>query len=175
MLEGRIKKAVRDVPDFPRKGILFKDITPILLDYKLCEEIISEFYNRVKDWNIDAVVGIESRGFLFGPLLAIKLKVPFVPIRKKGKLPYTTLSIAYELEYGSSELEMHIDAVQPGANVLIHDDLLATGGTVAAAAQLLNKAGATISGYSFLIELTDLQGKDALSKYSEKLSSLVKY
>jgi adenine phosphoribosyltransferase len=175
LLTQRITAAIRTVPDFPKPGILFKDITPILLDYALCADIATEFAQRVRPWNVDAIVGIESRGFLFGMLVAQQLQVPFIPIRKAGKLPYHTISHEYQLEYGTAKVEMHVDAIQPGWNVLIHDDLLATGGTACAAAELIRKQKGTIAGFSFLVGLHFLNGNDALRAYSNNITSLVNY
>jgi adenine phosphoribosyltransferase len=172
MLENKINAAVRDVPNFPKEGILFKDITPILQDPVLCEEIVQAFCDKVQKWGVTVVVGIESRGFFFGPSIAQKLKVPFVPIRKKGKLPYKTISVAYDLEYGDAVLAMHVDAIKPGGNVLIHDDVLATGGTALGAVKLLELAGAKVAGYSFLIELMELKGKEKLLEYSENYTTI---
>ncbi len=172
---NRFKQTIRDVKDFPKEGIIFKDITPILSDSILSRDVLELLKNQVNGLKIDAVVGIESRGFLFGMLLSQALEVPFIPIRKKGKLPYKTLSYRYDLEYGSAEVEMHVDALQKGMSVLIHDDLLATGGTAAAAAELSIQCGANISAFSFLIDLEFLQGKKMLGKYSDKIFSLVTY
>lgn len=173
-LEERIKKAVRDVPDFPKEGIVFKDITPILQSPDLCKDIVEALYQQFKDTPIDCVASIESRGFLFGMLLAQKLNVSFVPVRKKGKLPYKTKSFSYELEYGSATIEMHDDAIPNGANVLIHDDLLATGGTAVAAAELVKYTG-NVAGFSFLIDLTFLNGKEKLQNYNRNVQSIVEY
>lgn len=175
MLESRVRQAIRDVPDFPKPGILFKDITPILMDHQLCVDVAEHMVEQMESWNIDAVVGVESRGFLFGMMVATGLKVPFIPIRKAGKLPYETISHSYELEYGSAEVEMHVDAVKSGMNVLVHDDLLATGGTAAAAAELIGKQGGTVAGFSFVVGLSFLNGNDTLKKYSDKLFTLVEY
>ena len=172
---NRFKQTIRDVKDFPKEGIIFKDITPILSDSILSRDVLELLKNQVNGLKIDAVVGIESRGFLFGMLLSQALEVPFIPIRKKGKLPYKTLSYRYDLEYGSAEVEMHVDALQKGMSVLIHDDLLATGGTAAAAAELSIQCGANISAFSFLIDLEFLQGKKMLEKYSDIIFSLVIY
>ena len=174
-LEQKIKDTIRDVPDFPKPGIIFKDISPILHDQTLASEIVSAFAERLKDTAVDAIAGVESRGFLFGMMLANQLNVPFVLIRKKGKLPYKTVSYAYDLEYGSAEIEMHIDAVKPDWNVVIHDDLLATGGTAAATAELIKQQGANISGFAFLVGLSFLNGEEKLTKYSENLLNLVTY
>ena len=172
---NRFKETIRDVKDFPKEGIIFKDITPILSDAGLSKDVLTLLKNQLNGLKIDAVVGIESRGFLFGMLLSQALNVPFIPIRKKGKLPYKTLSYRYDLEYGSAEVEMHADALQKGMKVLIHDDLLATGGTAAAAAELSKQCGAEIAAFSFLIDLEFLQGKKMLEKYSDKIFSLVSY
>ena len=174
-IEQKIKSAVRDIPDFPKPGILFKDITPILSNPVLSEEIEEEFLIAFDELQFDAVAGIESRGFLFGMSLAKQLSVPFIPIRKKGKLPYKTVAYEYELEYGSAIVEMHSDAVASGMNVIIHDDLLATGGTAAAAAELIKMQGANVACYAFIIELDFLNGRKMLSKYTDRIISLAHY
>ena len=175
MLSQKIQSLVRDIPDFPKDGIVFKDITPILADSALCLEIVHTFIKQLKGLKIDTVVGVESRGFLFGFMLANALKVPFVPIRKKGKLPYEVVSHKFDLEYGSAEIEMHVDAIQKGCNVLVHDDLLATGGTAAASAELIKKLGGVVCGFAFMVELAFLNGKEMLNNYSFNFISLVKY
>jgi adenine phosphoribosyltransferase len=175
MLVETIKKVIRDVPDFPKPGIIFKDITPILLDAELTRNIVNDMALKYKDQNIDAIVGIESRGFWFGIMLANKLDIPFVPIRKKGKLPYKTMSYKYDLEYGTAEVEIHEDALEEDWNVLIHDDLLATGGTAIAAAELIKMQSAKVAGFSFVVELDFLNGKENLIKYSKNISSLVHF
>lgn len=175
MLSQKIQSLVRDIPDFPKDGIVFKDITPILADSALCLEIVHTFIKELKGLKIDMVVGVESRGFLFGFMLANALKVPFVPIRKKGKLPYEVVSHKFDLEYGSAEIEMHVDAIQKGCNVLVHDDLLATGGTAAASAELIKKLGGEVCGFAFVVELGFLNGKVMLNKYTDNFISLVKY
>ena len=175
MIAEKIKEAIRDVADFPKPGIVFKDITPILKDPQLCKEIAKALAQQVNGLNIDVVAGIESRGFLFGLALALELNVPFVPVRKAGKLPYRTIQQSYNLEYGSATLEVHEDAFSPGQNVLIHDDLLATGGTVVAASSLVEKLGANVAGYSFLISLDFLNGKDRLKQFNENLHVLAAY
>jgi adenine phosphoribosyltransferase len=177
MIREQIKAAIRDIPDFPKPGILFKDITPILIDPALCRSITEEFVAIISDQKIDAVVGIESRGFWFGMALAEKLNVPFVPIRKAGKLPYQTVSFEYNLEYGSAKVEMHVDVIQKGWNVLIHDDLLATGGTAAAAAHLVQSQAANVAAFLFLVSLDFLNGKEFLKKIvpEQKIISLVDY
>lgn len=168
-----LEKFIRDVPDFPKKGILFKDITPLLQNPEALRTVIQQFLQSLKNTPIDLVVGIESRGFLFGPILAQLLNVGFVPVRKKGKLPYKTQSVAYSLEYGEAVLEIHEDAVPKGAKVVIVDDLLATGGTALAAAQLVEKTGGKVVKFLFLIELLFLKGRDKLSAY--EVFSLLKY
>src|SRR6185295_14862019 len=174
-LETRIRAAIRDIPDFPKPGILFKDITPVLTDAALCNDIAAGFYDRLKSKKIDGIVGIESRGFLFGMMLAQKFKVPFLPVRKKGKLPFKTYSYEYTLEYGSAVMEMHIDSIAKGNSILIHDDLLATGGTAAAAAELVKMQGGKVAAFSFLIGLDFLNGKEKLTKHSDTIVSLVNY
>jgi adenine phosphoribosyltransferase len=175
MLETRIKQTLRDVIDFPKPGIIFKDITPVLKDAALSADITKALAVQLKDIKIDVVAGIESRGFLFGLALAQALNVPFVPIRKAGKLPYKTIQQAYDLEYGSATLEVHEDAFTAGQNVLIHDDLLATGGTVVAASKLVNQLQANVAAYSFLISLDFLNGKDRLNLFTPNTFSLVSY
>ena len=132
-LEARIKSVIRDVPDFPKPGILFKDITPMLADHKLVKDVITAFANQYKGQKIDAIAAVEARGFIFGSILAQELQCAFIPMRKSGKLPYKTISQEYALEYGTASVEVHEDAIQKGWNVLVHDDLLATGGTASAA------------------------------------------
>jgi adenine phosphoribosyltransferase len=173
MIEQRLKEAIRDVADFPKPGIMFKDITPILNDNTLCDDIVDETVKRLQGIKIDAIAGIESRGFLFGFLLAQKLRVPFIPVRKAGKLPYQTISYTYDLEYGTATIEVHTDALKPGDNVLIHDDLLATGGTAVAAAELVKQLGGIVAGYSFIVELEFLNGRDNLVQYTDNVISLV--
>lgn len=172
MIKDKILSTVRDVPDFPKPGIMFKDITPIFSSAKLSNEIVDNLYEYYKDKNLDIVVGIESRGFFFGFPLAMKLGIPFVPIRKKGKLPYETISFKYNLEYGTAEMEMHVDAIAKGQRVLIHDDLLATGGTAIAASKLIEMCDAEITGFSFVLELGFLKGKKLLQSFSNEISVL---
>lgn len=171
-LEQKIKSEIRDVPDFPKPGILFKDITPLILNPVLTDEITDAIVHQYKDQKIDAVAGIESRGYLFGVLIAQKLKVPFIMIRKEGKLPCKTLKQSYNLEYGSATIEVHEDAIVENSNVLIHDDLLATGGTALAAAQLIEQK-AKVAGYSFVIELSFLNGAKRLE--NKNVKSLITY
>jgi len=175
MIEAKIKMTVRDVIDFPKPGIIFKDITPILKDAQLCNDITAALAEQLKDIEIDVVAGIESRGFLFGMLLAQALKVPFIPIRKSGKLPFKKIQQHYTLEYDSAVLEMHEDALKPGQKVLIHDDLLATGGTVVAAAKLIAQLQAEVAGCSFIIALDFLNGKDRLAAYTPQTFVLASY
>lgn len=174
ILESRIKQSLRDIPDFPKKGIIFKDITPLFYDQDLCDKIVQGFVDKLVV-SPDAIVGIESRGFLFGLLLAHKLKVPFVMVRKLGKLPYKTYKEDYELEYGKSTIEMHEDALQPGWKVLIHDDLLATGGTAEATARLVKKAGAEVMGFNFVIGLKFLNGKNKLITHTNNITCLAQF
>ncbi|MFT5599879.1 MAG: adenine phosphoribosyltransferase [Parvicella sp.] len=173
-LKEKIDQSIRNVPDFPKPGILFKDITPILENAELSKEIVDKF---AEDWKgkIDAIAGVESRGFLFGFPLAMKLGIPFILIRKKGKLPYDTVSYSYDLEYGSAEIEMHVNTVSKGMKVLVHDDLLATGGTAAAASELIKLEGGDIAGFSFLVELAFLEGSKKLNQYSNNVKSIVTY
>ena len=175
MLEDKIKRAIRDIPDFPKKGIIFKDITTVLNKGELFSEVIDYFSDKYKD--IDFVCGIESRGFILGSPIAYKLKKGFVPIRKKGKLPYTTVAEKYSLEYGFDEIEIHIDAFDGIKNpkVLLVDDLIATGGTSEAAVKLLKKLNANVVAAVFLVELTFLDGAKKLKELGVKVDSLVKY
>jgi adenine phosphoribosyltransferase len=159
---GKLRAGVRDVPDFPKKGIVFKDITPILNDPKLFRASIDLFLERCRGKKIDKIVGIDARGFLFGSAVAYELGVGFVPIRKRGKLPYKTEVAKYSLEYGEAEMEMHIDAMMAGERIVLVDDLLATGGTSAAAAALIRKAGGELLEAQFLIELEFLNGRRQL-------------
>jgi len=158
----RLRAGVRDIPDFPKKGIVFKDITPLLNDHALFRASIDLFLERFRGKEIDKIVGIDARGFLFGSAVAYELGVGFVPIRKRGKLPYRTDTAKYSLEYGEAEMEMHTDAVRKGERVVLVDDLLATGGTSAAAAALIRNAGADLLEAQFLIELEFLEGRKRL-------------
>jgi adenine phosphoribosyltransferase len=161
MLE-KLRAGIRDVPDFPKKGIVFKDITPLLGDHALFHASIDLFLDRCRGKKIDKIVGIDARGFLFGSTVAYELGVGFVPIRKRGKLPYKTEIAKYSLEYGEAEMEMHIDAMMRGERVVLVDDLLATGGTSAAAAALIKKVGGELLEAQFLIELGFLNGRKQL-------------
>lgn len=175
MIEQKIKSVIRNVPDFPIQGIMFKDITPILKDIQLCREIALEFSNRIALLNPEVIVGIESRGFLFGMLIASNLNIPFVPIRKKGKLPAECFSEEYDLEYGSACIEIHKDAIQKGQRVVIHDDLLATGGTVIASSKLIKQAGGELVAFSFLVGLNFLGANEKLSSISPNIITLANY
>lgn len=169
-----IKNAIRLVPNFPKQGILFKDITPLLQNEEIGKLIVEEFASRFKDSKIDAIAGIESRGFLFGYALALRMGVPFIPIRKSGKLPWKTVGVDYSLEYGTARIEMHEDAVVPGMRVMIHDDLLATGGTAEAAAKLILSQKAEVVAFSFVVELDFLKGRERLNTFSNEIVSLVR-
>ncbi|MGB7748634.1 MAG: adenine phosphoribosyltransferase [Verrucomicrobiia bacterium] len=160
-----IERAIRNIPDFPKPGIQFKDITPVLADARLFAGSIDLLTAGFKPGSVDAVVGIDARGFIFAAAAATKLKAGFVPVRKKGKLPYQTIEQDYALEYGSATVAMHVDALKPGARVLLIDDLLATGGTSAAALALMQKLGARVLEAAFLIELKFLNGREKLKGY----------
>ncbi|XP_051937141.1 adenine phosphoribosyltransferase [Hippocampus zosterae] len=181
-MEGRseskiqlVRRHIHSFPDFPKKGILFRDICPILKDPTALAAVIDLFEEHVKNknWGVDLIVGLDARGFLFGPLLAQRLGVGFVMVRKKGKLPGATVSVAYNLEYGKAEAEIQVDAVTPGQKVVLLDDLLATGGTLFAACELMKKQHAEIQGCMVVIELTELKGSDRLKPHS--VYSLVQY
>ena len=172
-MEERLKRIIRDVPGFPRAGIVFKDITPILADPALFRETLEALGRPFKGGSVEKVLGIESRGFIFGPPLAVQLDAGFVPARKPGKLPRETISETYALEYGSDALEIHRDALRKGERVLVVDDLLATGGTAAAAARLVKRQGAEVVGVAFVIELEFLKGRDRLGGL--RVHSLVRY
>ncbi len=168
-----LKTYIRNVKDFPKPGIMFRDITTLLKNPEAFDFTLNQLYGFAKDLKINKVVGIESRGFIFGPLLAHKLKCGFIPVRKPGKLPAEKVSISYSLEYGEDKLEIHKDAIQPGDKVLVHDDLLATGGTMNAVCQLIEKLGGEIVQVSFIIELSFLNGRDKLKSYDVR--SIVNY
>jgi len=175
MIEQQVKDAIRDIPDFPKPGIVFKDITPILKDPALCDNIVDAFIEKLKGIRIDVIAGVESRGFLFGLTLATRLGVPFIPARKAGKLPYTIKQKAYKLEYGTAIIEMHVDAFEPGQHILIHDDLLATGGTVTAASELITEMGGIIAGFAFVVGLGFLNGQERIQKWSDNIIVLADY
>ncbi|MBI5123983.1 MAG: adenine phosphoribosyltransferase [Candidatus Omnitrophica bacterium] len=167
-----LKKCVRDIPGFPKEGIIFKDITTLLRDGKAFAEAVDKIADSYKGKSIDAVLSVEARGFTFGAAVAYKLGVGLIPVRKKGKLPYKTHSVTYDLEYGKDTLEIHEHAFKKGDHVLIVDDLLATGGTTAAVASLVKKMGGEIVGIAFVIELLPLKGRDKLKSY--EVTSLIK-
>ncbi len=168
-----LKKLIREVPDFPKPGILFYDITTLLKDPAGLRAAIDALQTRYQKARIDIVLGIEARGFIFAPALALALGAGFVPVRKPKKLPAETVAISYQLEYGSDSLEVHKDAIQPGQNILILDDLLATGGTAAAVAKLVEELGGTVAGLGFVVELDFLHGRDKLAGY--EVFSLLHY
>jgi len=159
---------IRSIPDWPKKGILFRDITPLLADAKALAAAVDALCEGFAEEDVDYVAAVEARGFIFGSAVAEKLQAGFVPIRKKGKLPFETRTVTYELEYGTDSLEIHSDAIKQGAKVLMVDDLLATGGTMAAACELVENTGGKIVGITFLIELADLTGRDKLGGYEVK-------
>jgi adenine phosphoribosyltransferase len=169
----QIKACIRNIPDFPKPGIQFKDITPLVKDPAMLRLAVQELILPFRDQELTAVAGMEARGFIFGSLAAIELNIGFVPLRKPGKLPYDVQSISYELEYGSAELEIHIDAVADGDRVILIDDLIATGGTAAASCQLIEQLGASVIGCAFVVELDALKGRDKLSRYP--VHSLIHY
>lgn len=160
-----LTKYIRSIPDWPKKDILFRDITPLLADRNAFAAAVENIADRYKDKNIDYVAAVEARGFIFGAAVAARLGAGFVPIRKKGKLPYKTESVTYDLEYGKDTLEVHIDAVKKDSGVLMVDDLLATGGTMAAACRLIEKIGGKVEAIAFLIELKDLGGREKIKNY----------
>src|SRR5437016_9541993 len=162
---AEIERAIRNVPDFPKAGIQFKDITPVLADARLFSGAIDLLADDFKPGSVDAVVGIDARGFIFAAAVALRLRAGFVPVRKKGKLPYQSYEQSYDLEYGSNTIAIHVDAFKSGSRVLLVDDLLATGGTAAAAAALVQRAGAKILEVTFFIELSFLKGREKLKSY----------
>lgn len=174
-MKKKLKNTIRNIPDFPVPGILFRDITPVLSDSNLSAYIIDSISKKIRDQNIDLIAGVESRGFVFGMCLAQQLDAGFIPIRKAGKLPFERISESYSLEYGTSRLEMHLDAINPGERVHVHDDLLATGGTAEAVSRMIQRRGGVVHSYSFIIELADLEGRKRLIDYSENIESLVVY
>jgi len=168
-----LSSKIRDIVDFPKEGVVFKDITPILQDPKYLNESINQMEEQIKDLEFDYIIGPESRGFIFGVPLACKMNKGFIPVRKKGKLPYETKAKEYSLEYGTATIEIHIDAIKPGQKVVIADDLLATGGTSRAIVDLIEEMGGEIVGFVYLIELEFLDGRKLLDGYNIK--SLIKY
>lgn len=168
-----LKERIRDVPDFPKQGIIFKDITTLLKDKDAFHETIDKLAEQHRGKHVDQIVAIESRGFIFGSALAYQLQTGFIPVRKPGKLPHHTEKEIYELEYGTDSLEIHVDAFDKGQRILIVDDLLATGGTAAAVARLIEKLQGKVVGFSFVIELTFLNGRDKLKGY--EVHSLIQY
>jgi len=175
-LEEEIKLHLRDVPDFPQPGILFKDITPLLGHAAIRRKTVEAIAQHFSQYSIQAIAAVEARGFIFGSLIAQELAIPFVPIRKAGKLPYKKIYQAYSLEYGTASIEMHEDAFAPGSRVLIHDDVLATGGTAVAAAQLVQQLAGIVIGHSFIINLSFLPGEQRLkNQFGQMPHYLVKY
>lgn len=168
-----LKDYIADIPDFPSEGVLFRDITPLMADGDAFQEACDQLIAFAKDKDIDVIVGPESRGFIFGCPVAYALGIGFIPVRKPGKLPRDTTSVAYDLEYGSNELHVHSDGIREGQRVLIIDDLLATGGTVDATIKIIEQLGGVVAGCAFLIELADLQGRDLLKSY--EVHSLLTY
>jgi adenine phosphoribosyltransferase len=176
LLSEKVKAAIRDVKDYPREGILFKDITPVLADPLLMREITTELVKRLKPLKIDAIAAVEARGFILGSILAHELNCSFIPVRKAGKLPYTKRTKSYSLEYGNASIEMHADAIKPGWRVLVHDDLLATGGTASATAALVKEMQGVLAGFSFLVNLSFLPGEKKLTEeFGSKPHYLVQY
>jgi adenine phosphoribosyltransferase len=173
-VEQRLKSAIRDIPDFPKPGIIFKDISPIFLDHDLCDHITESFCSSLVT-EPDIICAIESRGFFFGILIAARLKKPLLMVRKKGKLPGEVVSVSYDLEYNQGVLEIQKNAITGNPKVLIHDDVLATGGTAAAAAKLIQQEGGSVINFSFLMELEFLNGRKNLDAYPAEVVSLVKY
>lgn len=172
-----IQMGIRDVKDYPKEGIIFKDITPMLFSPDLVEATLEALVTLIDESveELDAIAAVESRGFLFGMLLAQHFGIPFIPIRKAGKLPFHKVSKSYQLEYGEAVIEMHNDVIKPGMNVLIHDDLLATAGTACAAAELIKEQGGLISGFAFIIELGFLKGREKLLQHSDKTVTILNY
>ncbi|MCM1992583.1 adenine phosphoribosyltransferase [Oceanirhabdus seepicola] len=168
-----LRDSIRIIENFPVEGISFKDITPLLADGEALREAINQIVNHLKDKNIDMIAGPEARGFLFGVPVANELGIGFIPVRKPGKLPYDTYAVEYDLEYGKDRLEIHKDAIKPGQRIAVVDDLLATGGTVAAVSKLIEEVGGEVASLNFVIELTDLNGRDKLQGYD--INSLIKY
>lgn len=173
-IQEQLKLTIRDIPNFPKEGILFKDITPLFLNPLLTKQVVEALVNQVKDLKIDAIAGIESRGFLLGILMAQKLEIPFILIRKAGKLPGKVIKKSYSLEYGEAIIEVQEDVLTPNSNILIHDDLLATGGTALAAKELISQK-ANVVGYSFLVDLTFLNGKEKLIQDNLPIHTFIQF
>ena len=173
MISESLLNSIRTVDNFPKPGVSFKDLTPVYQNSNLCSEIVNSIANHFSEIGVQAVVGIESRGFIFGAAVAFKMGLPFIPVRKKGKLPFAAFSQEYELEYGVDVLEMHIDAFPTGAKILVHDDVLATGGTANAVKELVKQAGGEVLGYSFILELAFLNGRERLG--NSNIQSLIVY
>lgn len=170
-----IKEKIRTVPNFPKEGIMFRDITTLLADPQGLKDTVDAFVERYKDAKIDVVAGIDARGFIIGGILAHQLGVGFIPLRKKGKLPYKTESVTYDLEYGTDTIEIHVDAVKEGQNILLVDDLLATGGTSLAACQLIEKLGGKIVEVAFIVDLPEVGGRKKLEDAGYKIFTLVEF
>lgn len=176
VVENYVHSLLRDVPDFPKPGIIFKDITPLLADPAARKRVVEEIALHFSTQEVEAVAAVEARGFIFGSLIAEALNVPFIPVRKSGKLPFHKIHEEYSLEYGTASIEMHVDAFKQGTRVLIHDDLLATGGTATAAGSMIERLGGIVMGYSFIINLAFLSGEKMLSdRFGVKPHYLVTY
>jgi len=175
MIVNQIKSHIRDIVDFPKPGIVFKDISPILKNPSLCKAIIQHKAELIAPLQPDVLLCLDSRGFWFGLGIALELGIPMIPVRKEGKLPYSVESQEYDLEYGTAKIEIQTDAIEPGTRVVIHDDLLATGGTAEACAKLAEKLGGKVVGFSFLVELTTLEGRKKLEIFNKEILSPVKY
>lgn len=175
MTINEIKECIIDIPDFPKEGILFKDIMPLFENVDVRNEVLKHLISKAKDFNPEVIVGIESRGFFFGMLMAHALNIPFIPIRKKGKLPGNLLSQTYELEYGTDQMEIQADTIQKYHRILIHDDVLATGGTCEAAAKLCSYNKDVTLAFSFLMNLTFLNGEDKINPFTENITSVLTY
>lgn len=174
-LEQRINAVIRTVPDFPKPGIMFKDISTLFLDSNLLKDIVDDAVNKLKNKDVQAIAGIESRGFLLGVPIAMALGVPFIMVRKVGKLPAITIQETYELEYGTATIEVHVDAIKTGENIVVVDDVLATGGTACAAIKLLRKAGAIVSRAYFMAELSFLQGDEKIKALNVEVIKTIEY
>jgi adenine phosphoribosyltransferase len=174
-LEDELKFEIKDIPNFPKEGILFKDLTPLLRNIPLSKKIVTALSKQVLAYKADVIVCLESRGFWYGQSIAMEANIPMVPIRKKGKLPDQTIGIDYELEYGTARIEIHKDAIIPGMKVFIHDDLLATGGTAKAATQLIQSLGGEVVGFGCIVELSFLEGRSFLKDSIKNIDSLICY